>query len=309
MIHAAGVTKRFDGHTVFRDVAFTVGPGERVALLGLNGAGKTTLIRCMLGLVRCDGELRVAGHPVHLDGRAVRSRIGYVPQRPPQFDGTLAEMVGFIAQLRGADLEHIADRLQALDLPLEEFGEKRIRVLSGGMLQKVLLALALGSDVELLLLDEPTANLDPRARREFLRAISQVENNTTVLLASHRLGDVDAVANRLLVLNEGGIAFDGTPDELWAGARADVTLWIKVPPERRADARERLRAGCQLASVQANGAAIGVTVERHARADVIASLRAAEIAVQDFWTETPSLEDLLEHVLTPRTASVSGGNG
>ncbi len=307
MIRSRGLVKRFDGHTVLQDVELNVAPGERVALLGLNGAGKTTLIRCLLGLIGFEGELRIAGLDVRSDGRTVRNRIGYVPQRAPHFEGTLAEMVAFIGKLRDAEPATIEERLEALDLSLAQYGAKAVGTLSGGMLQKVLLAVALGSNVDLLLLDEPTANLDARARREFLKAIARVDPQTTVLLASHRIGDVDAVASRLLVLNEGRIAFDGTPDELWAHAGTDVTLWLKVPPDVRSAAREQLRVRCHLTAVLANGAALGVNVDRAARADVIAALRSAEIDVQDFWTESPALEVLLEHAIrTPiDNASVS----
>lgn len=297
MIRAVQLSKNFGDHQVLAGIDVAIQRGERVAVLGLNGAGKTTFIRCVLGLAHFEGRLEVAGFDVRAQGREARALLGYVPQRAPHFDGTLAEVVEFFSRLRDADPDAVGSRLAAFGLPLTEHGDQPIRTLSGGMLQKALLALALGAHVQLLLLDEPTANLDPRARRDFLRTLRRVDRDTTILLASHRLADVDAVADRLLVLHGGCIAFDGKMNQLWQRAGADVTLWMKVPPTLQSRAQDHLRSRCSLATVLANGAALGVQVERGRRADVLAALRSAGIPVEDFWTEAPPLEDLLERVL------------
>lgn len=297
MILARGVTKRFGSHAVLDDLDFEVAPGERVALLGLNGAGKTTFFRCILGLVPFDGELLVDGCDVRREGRQARARLGYVPQRAPQFEGTLAEWVAFFSRLRGVDPSVAEGRLFELGLSLAEHGEKPVRALSGGMLQKALLALALGAGVPLLLLDEPTANLDPSARREFLRAVQRIDAGTTILLASHRLADVEVVAERLWVLHGGRFAFAGQMQELWARVRAEGTLWLRVPVEQRELARRHLEASPHVAGVLKNGKAIGVQVQHAARAAVLFSLRGAGVAVDDFWTEAPSMEELLEQLL------------
>jgi ABC-type multidrug transport system ATPase subunit len=297
VIHAVGLTKRFGSHTILDHLDLEVAQGERVALLGLNGAGKTTFMRCLLGLVPFEGALRVADRDVHGGGREARSRLGYVPQRAPSFDGTLGEVIDFFTRLRGTAPEAVEARLEALDLPLSEHGEKAVRTLSGGMLQKALLALALGAEVPLLLLDEPTANLDAKARREFLRSLQQVNDGTTILLASHRFADVEAVADRLLVLHRGSIAFDGRMQELRERVEDAVTLWIKVPPAMRDRARQQLQTTIELSTVLANGTALGVQAEHTARVDVLLELKRARIPVEDFWTETPSLHQLLEGVL------------
>lgn len=298
MISARGVTKRFGEHRILDGVDFDVAPGERVALLGMNGAGKTTLMRCMLGLVPFEGRLQVADADIRAAGRAARRAVGYVPQRPPHFDGTLEEVVGFYAALRDVRLEHVRDRMGDLGLDPDVHGRKSVRALSGGMLQKVLLALALASDVPLLLLDEPTANLDPRARREFLRALGDLDRGMTVFLASHQLGDVEAIAERILVLHAGRIVFDGGLSDLWRDVGAALTLWVEVPEERRAQARVHLQDRYALPSITSNGHALGVRVPREARADVVVALRDAGIPVQDFWTETPPLDQLLEGAVT-----------
>lgn len=297
MIHARSLTKRFGRQRVLDDIALDVGAGERVALLGLNGAGKTTLMRCLLGLVSFEGDLTIAGCDVRSDGREARAHLGYVPQRVPHFDGTLAEVVEFFARLRASNRERVRERLATLGLSLDEHGNKSIRELSGGMLQKVLLALALGEHVPLLLLDEPTANLDPRARGEFLRALRQIDRQTTVLLASHRLADVEALAERLVVLHDGRIVFDGTMPDLWQRVGAAVTLWVRVPASQRDGARDHLHSRHGVPAVVANGAAIGLKVGHSAGADVLVELRRVGIPIEAFWTEHPSLHELLEGIL------------
>lgn len=297
MIRASGLGKRYGEHVILNGLDLVVERGERVALLGLNGAGKTTLMRCLLGLLPFDGKLEIAGLDVRANGREARGRLGYVPQRAPHFDGTLAEVVDFFTRLREVAPAAVEHRLAALGLSLDEHGEKPVRALSGGMLQKVLLALALGAEVPLLLLDEPTANLDHQARREFLRALKEVNGETTILLASHRFADVEAVADRILVLHGGRIAFDGQVRELRERVEDAVTLWLKVPPSLREQAQMQLEADARLSTVRANGAALGVRADHAARADVLVALRDAGIPVDDFWTETPTLNQLLEGVL------------
>ncbi|GIW52082.1 MAG: ABC transporter ATP-binding protein [Gemmatimonadales bacterium] len=209
MIRARGLTKRYGAQAVLDRVDMEVKSGERVALLGLNGAGKTTLIRCLLGLVPFEGRLEVAGFDVARHGRAVRERVGYVPQRVPWLDGSLAEMVEFFSHLRGIDQSAVEAQLDRLGFDYAAHRLKAVRALSGGMLQKTLLALALASRAPLLLLDEPTANLDPPARRDFLAALKEVGRDVTIVLASHRLSDVRALADRIVVLHRGKVAFDG----------------------------------------------------------------------------------------------------
>lgn len=298
MICARRVTKRYGRHRVLQELSLDVSAGERVALLGLNGAGKTTLMRCLLGLVSFEGDLSIAGCDVRREGRAARSHLGYVPQRAPHFDGTLSEVVEFFARIRSGDRQYVRERLMTFGLSLDEHGNKMMGELSGGMLQKVLLALALGEEIPLLLLDEPTANLDPRARGEFLRAVGKVGGETTILLASHRLADVEAVAHRLVVLHNGLIVFDGSMRDLWQQVGAAVTLWVRVPLEVRDGARDRLQSRYRVPSVVANGTAIGVRVEHGAGADVLVDLRQAGIPVEAFWTENPSLQELLEGILS-----------
>jgi len=298
MIRVQGLGKRYRRSLALDGIDLSVECGERVAVLGLNGAGKTTLIRCLMGLTDFTGRIEIDGFDVRRDGRRARARLGYVPQRAPQFDGNLAEVIAFFCRLRGVEPEEAYRRMAELGLSSEEHGGKPVRALSGGMLQKSLLALALAADVPLLLLDEPTASLDPRARREFLRALRTVRGNQTVVLATHRLSDVEAIANRLLVLHEGRLVFDGPTEKLWDRVGSNVLFWVKVGSAERERAREILARRWSSATLRANGRYLGLELERGHRADALLALREEALAVEDFWTESPTLHDLLEQLLT-----------
>ncbi len=236
MIRARGLTKRYGRAIVLDDVSFEIAEGERVAVLGGNGAGKTTLFRCLLGLTDFEGGLMVDGLPAGPAGVGVRRRIGYVPQLPPVFDLTLGGFLDLIADVRGIPAERAASRLDDLGLSLADAGGKPLRELSGGMLQKAYLALALAAEPPVLLLDEPAASLDPDSRHELVRLLSNVAPETTLLLASHRLEEIEPLTSRLLVLRDGGIAFDGSLAMLreaiggvWYGADAGEPF---APPPR-----------------------------------------------------------------------------
>ncbi len=297
MIRARGLTKRFGGHDVLAGIDLDVARGERLAVLGLNGAGKTTLFRCLLGLSRFDGSLAVGPWDVRRQGSRARAMIGYVPQRAPLFRGTVREAVAFYCRLREADHVRVHRYLDAVGMPLDAHGDKPFRALSGGMHQKILLALALGAHVSALLLDEPTANLDPAARREFLRLLGEIPGDTAVLLSSHRLADVEAVASRVIVLHQGGIAYDGRIADLKRELSTQVSLWVKVPESHHEAARAHLAQSRYVVGPAGINGAVGVHVQRAHAADVIHELRGVDVAVDDFWIEAPTLERQLEALL------------
>lgn len=293
MISARGLTRRFGSQVVLDRLDLSVGEGEKVALLGLNGAGKTTLFRCLLGLIRFEGELRVAGEDVRNAGPEHRATIGYVPQRPPQFDGTLHDLVRFFAGLRGVDPETVGAHMSELDLSLERHGDKAVRTLSGGMLQKTLLALAIAAESPVLLLDEPTANLDPRARAEFVRGLKRVPPHTTVILSSHRLEDIRAAADRVVVLHGGRIVFDGTLLALHDAAGVAPTLWVESAGEQESLVGG-LRDDRRVLDLRRNGVGVGLRVRARDLADMLVTIRGLGIEVRNVRIESPALEELLQ---------------
>ena len=202
------VGKRFGTTAALVDVDLTIARGAKVALLGPNGSGKTTLTRALMGLIAADGEILIDGRPL-TDRLQIAARLAYVPQIAPQMAATVAELVGAIGELRGFPRAAVATIAADLGLDLDQVGRRAMRALSGGMRQKLLLALALASRPELLILDEPTASLDATARARFFDHFARVAADATVILCSHRLDELRALVDHVVVLAEGRVVHDG----------------------------------------------------------------------------------------------------
>jgi ABC-type multidrug transport system ATPase subunit len=226
-IEARGLTKRYGRIAALADVGFAIAPGEALALWGPNGAGKTTILRCLLGLARYDGEVRVEGIDPRRDGRAVRGAIGYLPQDLPVSPATVGETVAFVARLKRAPLGPAL--LQVDRLGIGEQVDKKVSALSGGMRQRLALALALIGAPRILLLDEPTANLDAAGRASVLDLLRDLKRRgMTLLFSSHRPEDVLALADRVVLIEHGVVRRDAGPaefrDELSAVSSLVLTL-------------------------------------------------------------------------------------
>jgi ABC-2 type transport system ATP-binding protein len=240
-----GVSHTFGRTRVLDGVDLELGPGV-VGILGPNGAGKTTLLRMVATMLApTAGRLRVLGHDLgDADGRlAVRRQLGYVPQEPGFYRHfTAFEFVDYVAilkELTDAPARH-AEVHRVLDLVgLADVAGTRIRKLSGGMRRRVALAQALLGHPALLVLDEPTAGLDPEQRLRFREVVSTSVDSRTVLLSTHQTEDVAALCSRVVVLHDGRVRFDGAPAALTEQARGHV--W--VAPERDPSARLSWRTG------------------------------------------------------------------
>jgi ABC-2 type transport system ATP-binding protein len=219
------VTKRFGAEVALDGVSFEVPPGVVFALLGENGAGKTTAIRIMLGLLEANaGAAHVLGRNSAADGLAIRQRVGYVPERPTLYDWMTVEEIGwFTAGFYAAGfLPEYARLIAQFGLP----PKKKLKALSKGTRAKVVLALALAHQPELLILDEPTSGLDALVRREFLESmVDRAAQGQTVFLSSHQIGEVERVADIVAILRRGKLALVEPLDQLKAQVRRlTVTL-------------------------------------------------------------------------------------
>lgn len=250
-----GLTKRFGRLAAVDRVSFTIRAGEAVALWGPNGAGKTTLARCLLGVLPCRGELRLGGVDVRArGGRLARRLVGFVPQELNLHDDLrVRETLRFYARLKRVE-RAAADALLA-PLGLEPHARKRVAELSGGLKQRLALALALLGDPPLLILDEPTANLDARARADLLALLHQLRAaGKTLVFSSHRLEEVTSLADRVLVLDQGRLAAD-LPASRLAGHLGLASVLHLTLPEADCGAAVDLLAGHGFAPTRA-----GVTV-------------------------------------------------
>lgn len=281
MIELRNVTKRYGEKRAVDDVTFTVAEGESVALWGTNGAGKTTLLRCLLGTTDYEGEITVAGTLSSRNGKEARQRIGYVPQVMPTFDMSVGEMVRLVARLRGADAAegiHHLERLKLGGTLTQSMGS-----LSGGMKQKVALALALLGDAQILLLDEPTANLDARSQADLMNMLVGLKSEgRTIIFTSHRWSEVRALADRVVTLEHGKAINIGSIADS-ARIADEVQLRVDLLPDTVKPAVSLLRENGY--TTEQHGLTAVITVDIRKKAEPLVLLAQSDYAVSDFDVE------------------------
>jgi ABC-2 type transport system ATP-binding protein len=208
MIRCENLSKSFRRARVLDGIDLDIALGERIALIGSNGAGKTTLIRCLLGEYIHDGTVTIDGRSPRTERTAVLGTIGFVPQLPPPLKMPVGQLIEFSAALSNADPRKIDAIAGRLGLPVDEIRARPFIKLSGGMKQKLLIAIALGRDAKLLIMDEPAANLDPAARRIFFDLLAERQHDATMLISSHRIDEVAALVNRVIEMDLGKVVLD-----------------------------------------------------------------------------------------------------
>jgi len=218
-IRARELVKEYDGTLALRGVSFDVREGEVFGLLGPNGAGKTTLMNILAGVVLpTSGKAEVLGHDVVAESRAVRELIGFCPQETVAYEELSAlENMMFYAGLYGLPRSEAKRRAKELldFMGLWEVAKKPVKEFSGGMKRRLNLAIALINDPRVLLLDEPTTGLDPRARREVWRYVEELRaEKRTVLLATHYMEEADRLSDRVAIMDLGRIVALDTPEAL-----------------------------------------------------------------------------------------------
>jgi ABC-2 type transport system ATP-binding protein len=217
-IEAIALSKLYGNFAAIRDVSFRVPAGQVVAFLGPNGAGKSTTLKILAGyLSPTSGAARVAGFDVGAERIEAAKRLGYLPENGPLYpEMTPLELLRFFGQARGLADGRLSGRLDAVvaQCRLEEVLEKSIHKLSKGYRQRVGMAQALLHEPEILIMDEPTSGLDPNQIREARALIRQLAETKTVLLSTHILQEVEAMADRVVMISEGRIVFDGSPAEM-----------------------------------------------------------------------------------------------
>jgi len=218
MIDIQHLTKQYGRIKAVDDISFTVNEGEIVGFLGPNGAGKTTTMNILTGYIpSTEGVVRVGGFDVMEDPELVKRQIGYLPEQPPVYgDLTVLEYLSFVYDLKKAPREgkweHIDEVMEVMKI--EDHQNRLIRNLSKGYKQRVGFAQALIGDPKLLILDEPTVGLDPRQIIEIRKLITALGKRHTIILSSHILQEVQAVCERVIIINKGRIAAVDTPENL-----------------------------------------------------------------------------------------------
>lgn len=208
MIRFQQVTKSFRRTRILDSIDLKIGLGERVALIGSNGAGKTTLIRCLLGEYTHDGDVLIQGRDPRRERTEVLGLIGFVPQLPPPLKMPVGQLINFSAALCNTSPTRMHEIAGRLGLDVDNILSRPFNKLSGGMKQKLLIAIALGRDAKVLVMDEPAANLDPQARKIFFELLAERAENATMLISSHRINEVSALVNRVVELDMGKVVLD-----------------------------------------------------------------------------------------------------
>lgn len=282
------VTKRYDGVTALDDVAFSVAPGERVALLGHNGAGKSTLMKIILGLIPAtSGKVEVLGGTS--GSQAARDGTAYLPENVafhPALTGL--EQIRLYLRLRGCDP---AQAMGLLDrVGLGDAADRRIGTYSKGMRQRVGLAQALIGRPRLLVLDEPTSGLDPVSRREFYAILDGLAaEGAAILLSSHALTEVEARTDRIVILSGGRLMANDTLPAL----RRKAALPIRLQVSARQGAADQVAA--ELSGGRRNGVMVDLTCAHDEKLARLGHIAALAGLIEDVEIIPPSLEDLYSH--------------
>ena len=218
MIEAKGLSKYYGPFIAIQDITFSIPEGQIVAFLGPNGAGKSTTMKILTGyLAPSEGSAFVAGLDVRLNRIEAATHLGYLPENGPLYQQmTPLELLRFFGEARGMSPDLLEKRLDGVigQCALEQVLEKPIDKLSKGYKQRVGLAQALLHDPSVLIMDEPTAGLDPNQIREFRRHIKELGKTKTVMISTHILQEVEAIADHVLFVDDGKLVFEGTTQQL-----------------------------------------------------------------------------------------------
>ncbi|GFE86689.1 multidrug ABC transporter ATP-binding protein [Steroidobacter agaridevorans] len=293
------LSKRYGSIQAACDVSFEIAAGEIFGLLGPNGAGKTSTLESLIGLIQPDaGEIEVCGIDARRHPQVAKAHIGAALQSTGLQDKiTSCEALRLFADLydRRVDLGTLLDRFG-----LRDFAHASFDTLSGGQKQRLALALAFVNDPQVIVLDEPTAGLDPRMRREFHTHIRQMKSEgRAVLLATHDMEEAERLCDRMAVLARGRIIAAGKPTELIARAR-DTTM-ISVQTSAPLDRLPRLAHATELV-LDGSGIRFATTQVNAALAELVAALDAQRISIVSLRGERATLED----VILELTAASSG---
>ncbi|TVM17704.1 hypothetical protein DPQ33_08690 [Oceanidesulfovibrio indonesiensis] len=317
MLEVLNLSHTYGSTRILHDVSFVVAEGEILGLLGPNGAGKSTTMRILTGYLRPSaGRVSFGGRDIQKEPMALRSRLGYMPENVPLYpELTVEEHLSWTARLKGArdarrDTSEVLDRCG-----LFEARNKLVRHLSKGYRQRVGLALAILGPTRLLILDEPTAGLDPQQIREIRALIRELGREKTILLSTHILPEVELTCDRVLIINEGRILAEDTPGGLASafGGKGGYILRLDAP-ESHADAviaalsRPAWVKAVEHAPQQHGAGAYIVATDNTAdhRADIVRAATEAGYGVLEFKPAGAGLEDAFVNLVHREAAAAVG---
>lgn len=309
LLDVEGLTKRFGPKTVVDDISFSVDRGHVLGFLGPNGAGKTTTMRMVCGFLKpTSGTARIAGFDIVTNPVDAKRQVGYLPEGAPSYgDMTVVGFLKFMGRMRGLlgnDLQQridtVVDRLQ-----LNGVINDPIETLSKGFKRRVGIAQALLFDPQVLILDEPTDGLDPNQKHQVRDLLKEMAGEKAIIVSTHILEEVDAVCTRAIVVDQGRIVADGTPEELQARSSHHNAVAIRLPSEKLSIAQDMLEQIESVRSVEPIGKMNGVARLRVVPSDgrdilseVHASMNDVGIAVDEIYLERGRLDEVFRELTT-----------
>ncbi|MBI2828681.1 MAG: ABC transporter ATP-binding protein [Acidobacteria bacterium] len=313
MIEVQHLTKRYGPTTAVDDVSFRVERGEVLGLLGPNGAGKTTTMRVLTGYMPpSEGKAIVAGYDVFDQPLEAKRRTGYLPEAPPLYpEMTVRDYLAFVARIKGvprterkARVGSVMERTRVADVANRHCGK-----LSKGYRQRVGLAQALLHNPEVLILDEPTAGLDPKQIIETRQLIKDLGGDHTIILSTHILPEVGQTCQRVVIINKGRVVAVDTPENLTSRLSGSETLYVQVdaPGAEVKEALEAIPGVTRVAPADARGSLVGFEVNSETGRDIRRELAAAIVrhgwGLLELRPLRMSLEEIFLHLTTEDTAA------
>jgi ABC-type multidrug transport system ATPase subunit len=279
VIEIQSLSKCYGKTEVVKDFSLSVAAGESVALWGPNGAGKTTVVRCILGLVVYNGSITVGGLDASVHGKAVRGAMGYVPQELSFYDEmTVYELLDYAASLRGIALDRVDHICEVVDLA--EHVNKQVRALSGGLKQRLGIASALLSDPPILLLDEPTSNLDAQARDAAIELLQGLrDEGRTLIVTSHHVEEIAMLVDRVVAMERGEIRVICDPSDL--AEELGLRAWLHLILSNGSAARALDVLTERGFSAKLNTRGVLVEVSSQGKGEAVAALQHAGIDIKD----------------------------
>jgi len=313
LIEVQHLTKRYGPVTAVNDVSFTVERGEILGFLGPNGAGKTTTMRVLTGYMPpSEGKAIVAGYDVFEQPIEAKRRTGYLPESPPLYpDMTVREYLTFVAKIKGVPRKESKSRIGEMmrKTRIDDVADRHCGKLSKGYRQRVGLAQAMLHNPDVLILDEPTAGLDPKQIIETRQLIKGLAGDHTIILSTHILPEVSQTCQRVVIINKGKVVAVDTPDNLTSRLRGSETMYLQVDAQG-ADAAavlQRVAGVTRVAVADTKQQVVGFEIDSETGHDVRRELAAAVVGrgwgLLEMRPMRMSLEEIFLHVTTEDVAA------
>jgi ABC-2 type transport system ATP-binding protein len=313
VIEVQHLTKRYGRVTAVDDVSFRVERGEILGFLGPNGAGKTTTMRILTGYMPAtDGKAIVAGFDVFDQPIEAKRRTGYLPETPPLYpDMNVIEYLGFVAKIKGVPVGERSSRIKQVmqRTRIDDVANRQCAKLSKGYRQRVGLAQAILHNPDVLILDEPTAGLDPKQIIETRELIKALAGDHTIILSTHILPEVSQTCQRVVIINKGRVVAIDTPDNLTARLRGSETLYVQVDAggADAAGALGRIPGVTRVAEAERRNGLVGYEVDsetgRDVRRDLARAIVSSGWGLLELRPMRMSLEEIFLSLTTDETSS------